>query len=88
MNRTERTVYSSIELGLYVDTIKHLKKAHIGPIKQDAPAMRTIRLSPRGWATGTARVKADRESATMVLMDIIVFAIRWVGRVKVGDGGW
>jgi hypothetical protein len=69
-------------LGVYVDTIKHIKKARIGPIKLNAPAMRTVRSSLRGCANGAARAKVDRESARMVLVNSIVFAI---GGVEVGD---
>jgi hypothetical protein len=37
--------------------------------------MRTVRLSPCACANGTARAKADRESARMVFMNAIVLAI-------------
>jgi hypothetical protein len=29
---------AAVGLGVYVDTVEHLKKARIGPIKQNAPA--------------------------------------------------
>jgi hypothetical protein len=76
---------AAVGLRIYVDTIKHFKKARIGPIKQNAPATRTLRSSPCGWANGIASAKADRENARTDLMNSIVFAIGWTGEVEVGD---
>jgi hypothetical protein len=79
---------AAVGFGVYVDTIKHLKKARIGPIKKNAPAMRTVRSPRCGCAHGTARAKADRESARMVLMNsiefVFVFGIEWTSGVEVG----
>jgi len=56
-----------IEKFIYVKSIRLVKSAYL---LKNAPTGFSC-----GWATGTARAKAARETARMVLMNIIVFAI-------------
>ena len=69
----------------YVKSIRLIVKSAYG-LEQNAPTSPSEGFGLA--ATRVTRAKAVRESARMVLMNIIVFAIRYAGSEEEGGRSW